>query len=60
MSLKDVLAHVDPDELVALTRELVRIPSVVRPGDPSATESAVAAAAFYWISRAFRGESAVV
>ena len=41
MGLKDILAHVDPDELVALTRDLVRIPSVVRPGDPSATEAAV-------------------
>ncbi len=40
--MKDVLAHVDADELVELTRELVRIPSVVRPDDPSATESAVA------------------
>jgi succinyl-diaminopimelate desuccinylase len=42
VSLKDVLAYVDADELVELTRELVRIPSVVRPDDPSATESAVA------------------
>jgi len=42
VSLKDVLAQIDDDELVALTRDLVRIPSVVRPGDPSATEAAVA------------------
>ena len=42
MSLKDVLARIDPDEVVALTRELVRIPSVIRPGDPSATEAVVA------------------
>jgi succinyl-diaminopimelate desuccinylase len=40
--LKDVLAYIDADELVELTRELVRIPSVVRPGDPAANESAVA------------------
>ncbi len=36
------LSHIDSDELVALTRDLVRIPSVVRPGDPDATEAAVA------------------
>ena len=38
----DVLRRIDPDELIALTRDLVRIPSVVRPGDPAATEAAVA------------------
>ena len=42
MSVKNVLARIDPDEVVALTRDLVRIPSVIRPGDPSATEAAVA------------------
>ncbi len=42
MSLKDALARIDSDELIALTRDLIRIPSVVRPGDPSATEAAVA------------------
>jgi succinyl-diaminopimelate desuccinylase len=46
--LKDVLAHVDADELVALTRELIRLPSVVRPGDPSATEAAVADHVHRW------------
>jgi succinyl-diaminopimelate desuccinylase len=46
--LKDVLAHVDADELVELTRELVRIPSVVRAGDPSATEAAVADSVHHW------------
>jgi succinyl-diaminopimelate desuccinylase len=40
--LKDVLTHVDADELVALTRDLIRIPSVIRPGDPAGTEAAVA------------------
>jgi succinyl-diaminopimelate desuccinylase len=41
-ALKSALARVDPDELIALTRELVRIPSVVRPGEAGATEAAVA------------------
>jgi succinyl-diaminopimelate desuccinylase len=41
-ALRSALARVDPDELIALTRDLIRIPSVVRPGDPSATEAAVA------------------
>ena len=49
MPLKDVLAHVDADELVDLTRELVRIPSVVRPGDPGANESAVADYVHRWL-----------
>jgi succinyl-diaminopimelate desuccinylase len=48
VSLKSVLAHVDPDEVVALTRDLVRLPSVVRPGDPSATEAAVADYVHRW------------
>lgn len=34
---------VDADEVVRLTRALVRIPSVHRPGDPSGSEGAVAA-----------------
>lgn len=34
---------VDADEVVRLTRALVQIPSVYRPGDPSGTEAAVAA-----------------
>ena len=40
--MKNVLARIDPDEVVTLTRDLVRIPSVIRPGDPSATEAAMA------------------
>ncbi|MBM3219613.1 MAG: M20 family metallopeptidase [Candidatus Rokubacteria bacterium] len=48
MPVKDVLAHVDADELVELTRDLVRIPSVVRPGDPAANESAVADYVHRW------------
>jgi succinyl-diaminopimelate desuccinylase len=47
-ALKSALARVDPDELIALTRELIRIPSVVRPGDPAATEAAVAAHVEQW------------
>ncbi len=41
-ALQAALARIDPDELVALTRELIRIPSVVRPGDPSGNEAGVA------------------
>jgi succinyl-diaminopimelate desuccinylase len=47
-ALKAALARVDPDELIALTRDLIRIPSVVRPGDPAATEAAVAAHVEQW------------
>ena len=50
-ALADALARVDEGELVALTRELVRIPSVVRPGDPPATEAAVARHVEAWFRR---------
>ena len=50
-ALTAALARVDEAELVALTRELVRIPSVVRPGDPSATEAAVARHVEAWFRR---------
>ena len=40
--LHDALAQVHQDELVALTRDLVRIPSVIKPGDPDGNEAAVA------------------
>ncbi len=40
--LRRALAHVDEAELVTLTRDLVRLPSVVRPGVAGATEAAVA------------------
>src|SRR5215468_7819639 len=43
------LSLIDTDELVALTRDLVRIPSVVRPGDPTATEAAVASHVEGWM-----------
>jgi succinyl-diaminopimelate desuccinylase len=51
MSLPDVLARVDGAELVALTRDLVRIPSVVKPGDLACTEAAVAAHVQRWFER---------
>jgi len=38
-ALKKILAKIDADELVELTRELIRIPSVYRPDDPAATEA---------------------
>jgi len=46
-----VLSRIDEGELVELTRDLIRIPSVVRPGDPSATEAAVAAHVEGWLRR---------
>jgi len=48
-ALKSALARVDPDELIALTRDLIRIPSVIRPGDPGATEAAVADFVEQWL-----------
>ncbi|PYN18484.1 MAG: peptidase M20, partial [Candidatus Rokuibacteriota bacterium] len=48
-TLTRALSLIDPDELVALTRDLVRIPSVVRPDDPSANESAVAGHVERWM-----------
>ncbi len=49
MRVADVLSRIDAAELTALTRDLVRIPSVVRPGDPGATEAAVAAHVERWL-----------
>ena len=51
MPLQDVLACIDDSELIALTRDLVRIPSVVRPGDPGATEADVARHVERWIEK---------
>lgn len=48
-ALTRALSLVERDELVALTRDLVRIPSVVRAGDPTATEAAVAAHVEAWM-----------
>jgi succinyl-diaminopimelate desuccinylase len=49
MSLEAALSRVDRDELIALTRDLIRVPSVVRPGDPAATEARVAAHVQTWL-----------
>ncbi len=55
MSLRSTIAAgiaaVDDAELIALTRDLVRIPSVYRPGDPAATEAAVAAHVEQWFAK---------
>ncbi len=50
-SLPRLLGTIDRDELVELTRALVRIPSVYRPGDPDANESRVAAFVEAWLRR---------
>jgi succinyl-diaminopimelate desuccinylase len=50
-ALPSVLARIDPDEVVELTRALIRIPSVYRPGDPDATEARVAAFVEAWLRR---------
>ena len=55
-ALKQVLAKIDRDEVVALTRDLVRIPSVYRPDDPDATEAGVATHVEAWL----RGEGFAV
>ncbi len=49
--LRQVLEQIDADEVVELTRALVRIPSVVRPGDPESTEARVAAFVENWLRR---------
>jgi succinyl-diaminopimelate desuccinylase len=46
-----VLSRIDEGELIELTRDLIRIPSVVRPGDPAATEAEVAAYVERWFRR---------
>ena len=50
-ALAQVLKQIDADEVVELTRALVRIPSVYRPGDPDATEAHVAAFVLAWFRR---------
>jgi succinyl-diaminopimelate desuccinylase len=47
--VSDVLSRIDEGELIGLTRDLVRIPSVVRPGQPEATEAAAAAHVERWM-----------
>jgi succinyl-diaminopimelate desuccinylase len=49
--LPRLLETIDADEVVELTRALVRIPSVYRPGDPEATEARVAAFVETWMRR---------
>lgn len=46
-----VLAEITEQEVVDLTASLVRIPSVFRPGEPDATERAVAAHVEAWLRR---------
>src|SRR5439155_18895647 len=43
--------HVLADEVVDLTRRLVQIPSVYRPGEPDANERAVADVVAGWLRR---------
>ena len=50
-ALSRVLAKIDPDELVELTRALIRIPSVYRPGDPESNEARVAGFVEGWLRR---------
>jgi succinyl-diaminopimelate desuccinylase len=50
-ALSQVLRKIDADEVIELTRALVRIPSVYRPGDPDATEAGVAAFVESWFRR---------
>src|SRR5215510_10682514 len=49
--LAKLLSAIDPDEVVELTRALIRIPSVHRPDDPDANESRVAAFVEDWLRR---------
>lgn len=49
--LQAALDAVDPNELVELTRDLVRLPSVVRSGDPLGTEAAVARHVERWLAK---------
>ena len=51
MDLQNIFARIDESELVELTRDLVRIPSVVRPGDPTATEADVARHVRTWLAK---------
>ncbi|PWU24662.1 MAG: peptidase M20 [Candidatus Rokuibacteriota bacterium] len=50
-ALAQLFKQIDVDEVVELTRQLVRIPSVHRPGDPDATEARVAAFVEAWFRR---------
>ncbi len=50
-AVKAALACVDEAELIDLTRALIRISSVVRPGEPGATEAAVAQHVESWLAK---------
>ena len=50
-SIDSALANITEREVVDLTAELVRIPSVFRPGEPEANERAVAGAVEAWLRR---------
>jgi len=45
------LACLDEAELIELTRDLIRISSVIRPGEPAATEAAVAHHVETWLAK---------
>jgi succinyl-diaminopimelate desuccinylase len=49
--LSRVFERIDAEEVVELTRALVRIPSVCRPGEPGANEAQVAAFVESWFRR---------
>ena len=49
--LSRVFERIDAEEVVELTRALVRIPSVYRPGEPGANEAEVAAFVESWFRR---------
>jgi len=49
--LSRVFDHIGDDEVVELTRALVRIPSVYRPGEPGANEALVAGFVESWFRR---------
>jgi succinyl-diaminopimelate desuccinylase len=50
-ALAQIFKHIEVDEVVELTRRLVRIPSVYRPGEPDGTEARVAAFVEGWFRR---------
>jgi succinyl-diaminopimelate desuccinylase len=50
-ALPELLRRIDGDEVVELTRALVRLPSVYRPADPDATEWRVAELVEGWLRR---------
>lgn len=49
--LSRVFEHIGAEEVVELTRALVRVPSVYRPGEPGANEAQVAALVESWFRR---------